>query len=460
MSHRLKKNQHGKGDKRVTIDAKHNEQLKMFKNLKKTIPEYEENIKDILQQIEVIKNELANIDTTSNEYIKLSNNKMELEDEIENIKKKIVEIMDDKTEHHYYLSAGPYVMQYFVNKENISKGEIVGTNNSSKTKLKPYDKNILDFFMEHNQKKNDTSNTSNDTSNEVNIPVSKPVKEIAKESISFAFNDKHLKQKTKQAPAKNKNNGTGYASRLGNMSLDVINDKYMNMIDSNYISKHMVEEADLDYCYDCQIEMKLHQTDGRLVCPGCGVTQKVLVESDKQSCKDPPKEIVCMGYKRINHFRECVAQVQAKETTDIPDELYDQIIFELKKEKFHNMAELTHDKLKEILRKIKKNKYYEHIPHIINQLNGLPPPTYSKELQVILDRMFNEIQIPFQKYRPRHRKNFLSYSYVLYKFFELLEMKEYSKNFNLLKSREKLYNQDLIWKKITKALGWRFIKSI
>jgi uncharacterized Zn finger protein (UPF0148 family) len=206
--------------------------------------------------------------------------------------------------------------------------------------------------------------------------------------------------------------------------------------------------------------MKLHQNDGHMVCPNCGITQKILVESDKQSCKDPPKEVVCMGYKRINHFRECVAQIQAKETTDIPEDLYDQIIFELKKERFHNMAELTPDKLRDILKKIKKNKYYEHIPHIINQLNGLPPPTYSKDLQVMLDRMFTEIQIPFQKYRPKNRKNFLSYSYVLYKFFELLDMKDHCKNFNLLKSREKLYAQDLIWKKITKALGWKFIKSI
>jgi len=42
----------------------------------------------------------------------------------------------------------------------------------------------------------------------------------------------------------------------------------------------------------------------------------------------------------------------------------------------------------------------------------------------------------------------LSYSYVLYKFCELLSEDKYLKYFPLLKSKEKLYQQDVIWKKI------------
>ena len=43
------------------------------------------------------------------------------------------------------------------------------------------------------------------------------------------------------------------------------------------------------------------------------------------------------------------------------------------------MKTLTPHKLREILKKLKKNKYYEHVPHIINRLNGEPPPTISKK---------------------------------------------------------------------------------
>ncbi len=450
MAYRPKKPSN-KIDKRVTIDAKHNDQIKLFKNIKKSIMQKETAISELLDRIEKIESELNNLDNHTNDYIKLHSTKMELEDDIEQLKQEIIGIMDNMDETKYYLSAGPYVLQYFKNKENISKGEVIISNKNGKIKKKPYNKNILDFFMEPQETKPSNIITFDDIdlddSKNINKEEIDDDEKVKNSKLSFADNGLNKKKGDDD-------------TKISNMSLDRINEKYMLIIDSSHVNNKLTEENDIDYCYDCQTEMKVHHNDGRMVCPKCGISQRVLIESDKQSCKEPPKEIVCMGYKRINHFRECVAQVQAKETTEIPDDLYDQIIFELKKERFHNMANLSYDKVKEILRKIKKNKYYEHIPHIINQLNGLPPPTYPKDLQIILDRMFNEIQIPFQKFRPKDRKNFLSYSYVLFKFFELLEMKEYCKNFNLLKSREKLYNQDVIWKKITECLGWRFIKSI
>ena len=124
------------------------------------------------------------------------------------------------------------------------------------------------------------------------------------------------------------------------------------------------------------------------------------------------------------------------------------------------MVDITSDKMRSILRKIRRNDYYEHIPYIINQLNGLPPPVISPEVEEIIRSMFKEIQIPFEKYCPKKRKNFLSYNYVMYKFFELLELDEYLKCFQLLKSRNKLHQQDLIWKNICKHIKWQFIPSL
>ena len=70
------------------------------------------------------------------------------------------------------------------------------------------------------------------------------------------------------------------------------------------------------------------------------------------------------------------------------------------------------------------------------------------------------IQVPFQKFCPKDRKNFLSYAYVLHKFVQLLDLDEYLDCFILLKSREKLHQQDLIWAKICKYLKWEFIPSV
>ena len=53
---------------------------------------------------------------------------------------------------------------------------------------------------------------------------------------------------------------------------------------------------------------------------------------------------------------------------------------------------LTTTKVREILKKIRLNKYYEHVPHIINRLNGLPAPIMTRETEEKLRSMFKEIK--------------------------------------------------------------------
>lgn len=84
----------------------------------------------------------------------------------------------------------------------------------------------------------------------------------------------------------------------------------------------------------------------------------------------------------------------------------------------------------------------------------------SQELEETLRMMFKDIQKPFDDNCPTERKNFLSYSYVLYKMCELLGEDEYLQYFPLLKSKEKLYQQDVIWRLITQQLRWEFIPTV
>ena len=124
------------------------------------------------------------------------------------------------------------------------------------------------------------------------------------------------------------------------------------------------------------------------------------------------------------------------------------------------MATLTNKKVKDYLKRLRLNKYYEHVPHIINRLSGLPPPILSPIVEEKLRIMFKEIQAPFRKVCPPDRKNFLSYYYVLHKFIELLGLDEFKSCFPLLKSREKLHEQDKIWRDICHILKWEFIRSV
>ena len=236
--------------------------------------------------------------------------------------------------------------------------------------------------------------------------------------------------------------------------------EYLQLEDPSMVRNTIDDyEDNWTICEKCCSEMIICLNEANITCSKCGYQDALLVDTDKPSYKDPPREVCYYAYKKINHFNEWLAQFQAKESTEIPDDVYDAILFQLKREQIINMSILKPTKLREILRKMKYSKYYEHIPHIINRLNGLNAPFMSREDEEKLRHMFREIQPSFKKHCPKGRRNFLSYSYVLYKFCELLEMDEYLACFPLLKNRDKLYMQDKTWKLICEDMGWGYIRT-
>jgi hypothetical protein len=182
-----------------------------------------------------------------------------------------------------------------------------------------------------------------------------------------------------------------------------------------------------------------------------------LVENDKPSYKEPPKEVSFYAYKRINHFREILSQFQAKESTDIPDETIETIQRQVKKERL-TRNDLSNKKMKEILKKLGYNKYYEHIPFIKDKL-GIKPPVMSPKLEDTLCNLFMDIQVPYSKHCPNYRVNFLNYYYTLYKLCELLGETQYLEFYPMLKDQKKL-EQDEIWKQICNDLNWEFIPTL
>lgn len=198
--------------------------------------------------------------------------------------------------------------------------------------------------------------------------------------------------------------------------------------------------------------------EGIKVCRSCGIQQKYIIEHEKNNYKEPPKEVCFYAYKRINHFKEILAQFQAKETTQISSEILNNIKSQIKKERL-TLNNLTNAKCKDILNKLGYNKYYEHISFIKDKL-GIRPPIMSHELEEKLCMLFIKIEKQYAKHCPSDRVNFLNYYYVLYKLCELLGETYFLPHFQMLKDPIKRIEQDVIWKKICKDLKWKFIPII
>jgi hypothetical protein len=234
--------------------------------------------------------------------------------------------------------------------------------------------------------------------------------------------------------------------------------KYLCNIDDVFLDVNsFVCQTDIcQYCY--KGELIPLEDEGILICNNCSRNIPYLIENEKPSYKEPPKEVCFYAYKRINHFKEILAQFQGKETTQIPPEVIENIKLQIKKERIE-LEQITNLKTKEILKKLGFNKYYEHIPFIKDKL-GIKPPVMSPELEEILCNLFIELQSPYSKYCPDDRVNFLNYYYTAYKLCELLGETQYLNDFPMLKDREKRVEQDQIWRKICEELDWEFISTI
>lgn len=294
----------------------------------------------------------------------------------------------------YFLDNSKYIFDYFENKKNISIK--TDTNSTNKSKL-------LDSFFKIN--KNDSLN---------------------------------------QNTIETKNNN--------------IFQKYLSNIDESFLDiSAFIRPTDI--CQSCyKGELIPMDDEGVLICNICYKNVQYLIENEKPSYKEPPKEVCFYAYKKINHFKEILAQFQGKETTQIPAEVIENLKQQIKKERI-DIQKITYYETKGFLKKLGYNKYYEHINFIKDKL-GLKPPIISQDLEETLCNFFIEIQYPYAKHCPDYRVNFLHYYYVLYKLFELLGELHYLQEIPMLKDREKLIEQDTIWKKICEELDWEFIATI
>jgi hypothetical protein len=438
-----------------TLDAMHNNIIKKFELTNKDKEGFKILLQDleaqsnlIMENIEIRKN-IQSIDKDREYMNSLWTSNIIIREKIIELKNNIKEL-DSYNEVEYYKNTSYILFQYYdtVEKQSnisnthasISNGVCISASellsrqpkiykNDSKKKRSSVSAttiNVLDALNNLNTENNSTSDSDKpgDTGigNNVNaIDYSKSVKENAIDKSSLV-------------------------------------DKYMSIINKKYVRN--VEEEDIEICKNCKNHMTCLQHDAIIICNLCGYQELLLVEQNRPILKQNTKDTSHFSYKRINHFREWCNQVQGKESTDIPDEIFEKILTEIKKEKIVDTKTITYNKMRDILKRLRINKYYEHINYIINRINGIPTPQFSQELEDKLCNMFRNIQAPFLKHCPKDRKNFLSYSYVLYKFFQILGLNEYLKYFPLLKSREKLYVQDQIWKKICLELNYEIIPSL
>lgn len=214
-------------------------------------------------------------------------------------------------------------------------------------------------------------------------------------------------------------------------------------------------------CKNCGVEKLTNPRESYASCPMCGeVTKYQDTQNNKGEYSEEVEVLSPFAYKRINHFKEWINTLMGREGSGPSQDVIDKLLRELRKDRITRREDVTYERIKYYLKKIKHPKLYEHIPAIIFKICKIPPPPISPETEEKFFEMFQKIQNPFEKCAPSWRKNFLSYPFIIHKFSQLLGETHLLANLQLLRSREKLYQHDKIWKGICKELGYKFIPSL
>ena len=230
-----------------------------------------------------------------------------------------------------------------------------------------------------------------------------------------------------------------------------------------YTKENKKTTSSSDYCDNCDAELVIDEAMGQVTCPVCYIVKQggeglgykqSFIEA--QSSNRAPAQ-----YDRRHHFREFIQRLEGAERTEIPERVIHSILYKCRMVKINPVEKpglVTYTFVRITLRENGYAEFFENISQIISIVTRRQPVMFQDHQKERLQMIFNEIQNPFDKHKGK-RKNFLSYSYVLYKSCELCEFFEFLPYLPLFKASKNLHSADIIWRKICDDLGYQFIPT-
>jgi len=219
-----------------------------------------------------------------------------------------------------------------------------------------------------------------------------------------------------------------------------------------------VAMATRDECPRCDGEKRpllLCAKRSVMCCSACGYSVTYLDATSSTTSFDETIEFSQYSYKRVNHFLSYLSLVQGKEAHRVPDSILDAVMADL----YHRHGvrateEITQRRVRESLRHLRLRKAYDHVAQVTSRLSGRRSGRVPPHVEEQLRNMFLQMQPAFARHAPKWRTNFLSYTYVIYRLFQILNLTHMLDGIVLLKSRPKLEANDAIFRKMCVDLGW------
>ena len=211
-----------------------------------------------------------------------------------------------------------------------------------------------------------------------------------------------------------------------------------------------------NFCIDCNLEMLIDYEKSTLVCTKCGVFEyyPVHVQSYNHMMRYSRRKCI---YKRYDNFKTILDQFFYGGNKVVPDDVMKAIRNEICNRDnilYNYTIPLTIPILECILKRNKMMKYKNSIYFIYFKLKSQPLPYITITEKDMMLNMFNVVSNIYDKYKPKDRKSFLNYSFVLKQILIVLGKHDYVKYIQQLKTKSRKKELERIWELITKDPEW------
>tara|TARA_B110001450_G_scaffold18786_1_gene17238 strand:+ start:22955 stop:24094 length:1140 start_codon:yes stop_codon:yes gene_type:complete len=232
-------------------------------------------------------------------------------------------------------------------------------------------------------------------------------------------------------------------------------DEYLTDIDQAPAKVAMSTRDECPRCVNSSKPLLVCPTRSIMTCSECGYSVAYLDATSSSTAFDEMVEFSQYSYKRVNHYMMWLTLVQGKEAHIVSDDIINAVMNDLyERLNVCTTLDITQKRVRDSLRHLRLRRAYDHVAQITTRLSGRRPPRISVQVEEQLRNMFLQMQPAFHRQAPKSRTNFLSYSYVLYRCFQILGLHDMLEGITLLKGRDKLEANDAIFRRMCIDLGW------
>ena len=216
------------------------------------------------------------------------------------------------------------------------------------------------------------------------------------------------------------------------------------------------KKCDRYFCMGCKLRKIVDYERSILVCTRCRVFEYYPVYMPSYNHKMRYSRRKCI-YKRSDNFKIILNQFFYGGKRVVPDDVMEMIRSEIHDETnilYNYTIPLTIPILECILKRNKMIKYKNSIYFIFFKLKSQPLPYITITEKDMMRKVFDVVSTIYDKYKPKGRKSFLNYSFVLKQILIMRGMGQYAKYIPKLKTHSKQKELERVWELITKDPEW------